>query len=278
MSATPSKRKPRASAARRKSAADARTVTGFRDELERVLEHFGDPAWLGAHSPLAAPYVLLGDPAQTPGSSDTDRGAVLQRHVREAAAGLQSAAGADLRGILDALYLAPQRHMNQAGIATRMGLSSATFYRHRLEALDQLEVALATRLLPAVRQEMPATRVLGDRDLIGRDLSFQTCITQLRTGQRVGLSGASGVGKSALAGRVAARWSAAEPVFWHTFRPGVNDHTNSLLFARADSTSTFPLLPKSIEHVAAVAVKLYRRHSPPGPRNFLRWRKCAAPQ
>jgi hypothetical protein len=30
----------------------------FARSVEIALEHFADPAWLGEHSPLAAPYFL----------------------------------------------------------------------------------------------------------------------------------------------------------------------------------------------------------------------------
>lgn len=196
-----------------------------------ALAHFSDSRWLGEHSPLAAPYLLgaarLGSEA---GDDSHARGTALQALLREAAAALPRQDGpSDARTLLDLLFFDPPRHLNQAGLATRLGISPASLYRYRLGALDQLEARVATRLQPGLRLEMPASTPLAGREsemLLGR--------THLLAGRHVGVTGSSGVGKTALAARLAGEWPQRDRVFWFTLRPGVNDQVESLLYALAE--------------------------------------------
>ncbi len=206
-------------------------MSGFRAELELALTHFSDVRWLGEHSPLAAPYLLGTDRigSETHGDAHA-RGAVLRAVLSEAVAALPRREGpSDARTLLDLLFFDPPRHLNQAGLATRLGISPASLYRYRLEALDQLEAQVATRLQPCLSLEMPNASPLAGRQAelaLGRSL--------LLASRHVGLTGSSGVGKTALASQLADEWPHRDRVFWFTLRPGVNDQVESLLYALAE--------------------------------------------
>ncbi len=223
-----SKRKRNGSGNRLKSSP---SMGGFRAELELALAHFSDSHWLGEHSPLAAPYLLgtawFGSEA---GDESHVRGAALQTVLRDAAAALPRQEGpSDARTLLDLLFFAPPRHLNQAGLATRLGISPASLYRYRLEALDLLELQVATRLQPGLRLELPTSTLLA-----GRDSELAQGRFHLLAGHHVGITGPSGVGKTALASLLAGEWPHRDRVFWFTLRPGVNDQVESLLYALAE--------------------------------------------
>lgn len=58
-----------------------KTSDAFLDALEQALEHDSDPAWLEAHSPLAAPYFLGAQAGGAPGQA-------LRHILREVATAL----------------------------------------------------------------------------------------------------------------------------------------------------------------------------------------------
>lgn len=203
----------------------------FRHSVEEALEHFGEPEWLGTHSPLAAPYVLGIDLSTEP-DADTagGRGRALQKKISSAVHSLPERRGAyDPQRLLQLSYLRPNASRTREGVAVDLALSPATYYRHRNEAIAQLEAALVRQLRPGLRLDAPAPRAI-----VGRQTELSGCMGGLRAGHLVALSGPSGLGKTTLGAALASNWSddgAARDVFWYTFRPGFNDHLGSLLFS-----------------------------------------------
>jgi tetratricopeptide (TPR) repeat protein len=235
--AMPKSRKMRDDTKAAKNAEDVLSVVGksdtptFRAELERALEHFTDPMWLGEHSPLAAPYVL-GDVALIQTGDDTPhgRGTALQRQLLAATAQLQPRPDAryDPQRLLKLLFFEPNRNTNQTGLALQLEISPATFYRQRLQAIDELEHIFAAAVQPKVRLEMPAPiRQIGRTEL------FDRLLAALRHRKTIAVLGASGVGKTALGANLASAWGRqpSTAVFWYTFRPGINDQLPSFVFA-----------------------------------------------
>jgi tetratricopeptide (TPR) repeat protein len=219
------------------SVATSNDAPTFRAELERALEHFTDPAWLGEHSPLAAPYVLgdaaLAQAVGEAGDMPRSRGAALQTQLLAAATQLQPRPETryDPQRLLKLLFFEPNRTTNQTGLALQLDISPATFYRHRLQAIDELEQIFAAAVQPKVRAEMPAPV-----KQIGREQAFSRAQEALRNNKTVALTGPSGVGKTALGANLASAWQnnhedKSSPVFWFTFRPGINDQLPSLVFA-----------------------------------------------
>ncbi|GAB4195966.1 MAG: hypothetical protein OHK0022_13080 [Roseiflexaceae bacterium] len=235
----------------------------FRDLVFEALEHWDDPGWLGVHTPLARPYFLgerLARSADDHNSSG--RGRLLQVMLLEAALDLaeppeeQRASVERLRGQLErgsqqhrTLYVARLKELLRVGSRSQqllywsffheprfakidplldpehLNMPRATFYRLRPQAVEQLCTALIGRIRPALRLETPQAAAL-----VGRAALAQAAQAALERGEMLGITGAGGVGKTALGVFVAQAFAPGRS-FWYTIRPGLNDQPTSLLFA-----------------------------------------------
>jgi tetratricopeptide (TPR) repeat protein len=213
----------------------------FVDALEQALEHDADAAWLGANSPLAAPY-LLGNALPADAHSLAQRGHALRALLREAAQSLDI----DQQQLLNVSFFERNRNQNINGVAMALALSRAAYYRRRAVALQALAQGFMRVLAPAVRLEMPATKMLA-----GRSDELAQCMGALHAGHTVALIGNSGMGKTTLGAAVAQAWLFSSPlpsgeglgvgakggsstnVFWFTLRPPLNDQLASVVFALA---------------------------------------------
>lgn len=229
-------------------------ATIYVASIRSALEHVSDPSWLGRHSPLSSPY-FLGKQRLTgvrPAIPE-DRGRVLQAVIRQAAdkmwggslpatrAALAAAVDEDRLTLgnkssryrfylLELRYLRRYYPLNTFPTATEaipgfVNVSQTRFFIHLEEAIEELGRQLTELIAPALRLERPGLI----RAPIGRDQIIAAVEAGLRDGRSVAVTGQGGVGKSTLGAAVSARWSGA--VFWHTFRPGLNDDLGSLLFS-----------------------------------------------
>ena len=215
--------------ARGKKKRSAHQDSLFKKQVEKALKHFDNPAWLGEHSPLAAPYLEYLREGAIDVSDPVERGKALQGLLREAVDELreEDERGALRSDILELTYLRRRKEWEIIRIAQEVHLSKAQYHKvRREEALPLLAEILVERLSPALRLESP-TPVDA---LIGRDEVRDACVAALEAGKTVGLSGPGGIGKTALGVHIAAQ---VQPVFWYTFRLGLNDHPQSLLFELA---------------------------------------------
>ena len=198
----------------------ANTSDTFTQTLEVALEHYADAAWLGAHCPLAAPFVLGDGPSAAPDAKA--RGEQLQQALRAAAQSLSP----DQRQLLDTSFFQRNQQHNINGVAMTLNLSRAAYYRHRAVVLQAFAGAFARSLSPTVQLE----RVQPPQHLLGRSEHLHVALHHLRMGDTVGISGASGVGKTQLGQAIAAQFGT---VFWFTVRPPLNDQLSSFVFALA---------------------------------------------
>lgn len=220
---------------RKKKKSNPPPSKAFHNELKEALNHFRDPVWLGEHSPLASSYFLgeyLLEEKIDP-SNASKRGGILRKLLREAVQELEQK---DTKNPLGALlrlsFMIPEQLITKE-IAKRLYISPRNFFRVKDEAIQQLSITLLKRLKPALRLEAPKHQP----QLIGRDELLGTCLSALQEGKSIGLSGAGGVGKTALGLHIAANinqqpitLTRSGQVFWYTFRLGVNDHPSNLLF------------------------------------------------
>lgn len=228
-------------------------ATAYRAAVRSALEHIADPVWLGRQSPLASPY-FLGRAAVPNGNvlSPLRRGALLQETLGLAAASLWGSPLPETRAVLAAAvdeeratlgskspryhyYLLELRYFRRhyppstfptsvESIAGFVNVSPTRFFVHLEEAIDELARRLHERLTPALRLETPAPA----EELIGRAAALHTLVETLEAGRAAAVTGMGGVGKTTVGAALVARWPGL--VFWHTFRPGLNDDLNSVLF------------------------------------------------
>lgn len=196
----------------------------FVAAVEQALEHDADAAWLGQHSPLAAPYLLGSAIPAGHRDSPALRGNTLRKLLREAAQSLDP----DQQQLLNVSFFERNRNHNINGVAMALSMSRAAYYRRRAVALQSLAQSFMRVLAPAVRLELPA-----HRPMVGRDDALAHSLTALHAGQSVALLGNSGTGKTTLGAAIAQRWSPSKNVFWFTLRPPLNDQLASLVFALA---------------------------------------------
>lgn len=235
------------------------TAVSFIDQIRSALYHFDDLQWLGEHSPLSAPYFLgeallaqanhVADPAR--------RGQTLKQMLLAAAytlwqdeppankeALIANATQARLKqGHKEGSYLyfllelryfrryfrpadQPQAG-NDLAIRDYLGISRSTYFNHLKLAQQQLGEALLKIIQPTFRLEQPPQ---PPSPLIGREALLDTMLADLQSKKSAALSGATGVGKTAVAAAVCHHWQ-PHPVFWFTLRPSFNDRLSSLLFS-----------------------------------------------
>ncbi len=227
----------------------------FRVSVRKALEHYGEPEWLGRNSPLATPY-FLGAHLKSVAHPETivGRGEALRKTLFAAAAtdwpgtlpqsrqGLWDAVELErlemdnggpcyLFLLLDLRYFRrfypPRTPPSAVGaIYDMLNVSESAFFRHLERARQALVEAVLRLVQPSLRLERP----ILSAPLIGRDAVLAECLAILRQGKSVALSGAGGIGKSSFGATVLDAWPDNQ-AFWYTFRPGLNDELNSILFA-----------------------------------------------
>lgn len=238
----------------------------FDATLNETLKHYTDADWLGNNVSLATPYFLgrFLHSVRNP-DSPGGLGRALQAVVAEAADSLwpgplpQSQQGllaavarerADMGNegaryrylLLDIRYLRryfpPSAAPNQVNaMPDYLGVSKTRFFEHLKEARESLGQALLKIVQPGLRLEQP----VPSGAIVGRGELLERCLTGLENGRSVTLSGASGVGKTTLGSGIAQEWGRDKldsAVYWYTFRPGLNDNLDSLIFTLAHFLST----------------------------------------
>lgn len=225
-------------------------ATAFTATVRSALEHISDPDWLARYSPLASPYFLS---ERYAGAGPPAWGHALQTALREATREMWPGALPETRQTLVAAvdderlsqgsrsqryrYLLLElryfrRHFPPTAfpntvesMAGFVNVSTSRFFIHLEEAIDDLGRHLLERLNPTWRLEQPSPVA----ELQGRAAVIATLREALLAGRSVAVTGAGGIGKTTVGAALSADWPG--PVFWHTFRPGLNDDLNSLLFS-----------------------------------------------
>lgn len=193
----------------------------FYHTLEEVLKRYTDPQWLGAHSPLAAPY-LLHHALPTRSAEKADRGRALQRLLQQAVGKLNGKYAERFQQLLQEYYF---DNRSVEAVCAKVGLARDAFHTSRKRAIDSLAAVLLQELQPALAPETPPHLPVI---LVERTTILHECETALRAGQTVLLMGSGGMGKTTLGSRLAHAWGSRQ-VCWFTIRPGLNDHLSSLL-------------------------------------------------
>lgn len=232
-----------------------RATEPFIEAVTEALKHFNDPLRLGQYSPLATPYFLGFHLQKAPyPESVLGRGKTLQTVLNQAATSLwpgelpqsrqsllklveqervEVAGGPRYLFLLLDLryfrrYFLPNTAPNTVGaMYDLLNVSETRFFAHLQTARRLLADALLRVARPSLRLEQPLAPLL-----VGRDRLLEQSNDELRAGRSVTLSGVAGVGKTSVGARLAQHWP-ADAVFWHTFRPGLNDDLASLAFGIA---------------------------------------------
>jgi tetratricopeptide (TPR) repeat protein len=225
MARTPTQKgaKPRAKSKRTASKEEGSPSNAFTEAVKFALGHIGDSAYLGAHSPLAAPYfldtALEGQPdADTPAGRGRKLGVLLARAI--------DALDAPLRELLTLYYLDAEysRKKNRAvAISHKLFRSRPVLMRELREGLSAVAHHLGQNAQPPLRAEWPA-----GRSVIGRRSIINPAMAALRQTQPVALTGHSGMGKTSVGYALAEEWGRSH-VLWFTLRPELNDRLLSLV-------------------------------------------------
>lgn len=216
----------------------------FEEHLRQALAHVNDPAWLAAHSPLAAPYWAGQPPA------GTEAGAWLKQVLYETAVSLWGGPlPADKESLLAAVnqeragqgkgnryaFLILELHYFQRHFQVPkqnfiwedyLYIGKSQYYRDLEGSVRLLGEKVLERLRPSFRPEHPSR----PSPFVGREGLVATAHAALTAGQDVALSGASGMGKTSAGMAIATQWTEGTP-FWFTVRAGFNDQVQALLMA-----------------------------------------------
>ncbi|MEM7130430.1 MAG: tetratricopeptide repeat protein [Chloroflexota bacterium] len=217
----------------------------FNECLRNTLEHIGDHNWLVKNSPLTSlffagahepkkrqPQIML------TGQEDLDRHlrtiwhdwenctkSPLQALIWETVCHLSPETKDQTQAILLLTYF-DHEHPKQSQVIKRLAVGRSTYYRYLERAIDSLGRLITEAARPALHLERPQPS-----PLIGRKEQKSHLLKGIRAGRVLHVVGGSGLGKTALAAAVADEWP--NSVFWYTFRPGLADHFENLLFAVA---------------------------------------------
>lgn len=204
-----------------KSKKSLKAGDAFVQAVEQALEKFSDPEALGNQSPLAAPYFIGNLAGAGQATSPAQRGQALALALRATAQQL----GVETLRVLNVSFFERKPTLNNTGVARVLGMSEATYYRHRAAAIDALAHAFNQRVVPPLRAETPKLR-----RIVGREGLIEACLAALNAGESVSLNGLSGIGKTAAGASIAGRWG-HDRAFWFTVLPGLNDTLSSIAFA-----------------------------------------------
>lgn len=240
----------------KKQTSSPKTAVSFTDQVRLALNHVDDVAWLGEHSPLAAPYFLGSFLPVDSASAPVGRGNALVQAIRSAVTALWPEALPINRDELETavnqerqeqgnkgsrylFYLLELRYFrqlvrpnanpradNDLALADHLSISRASYFNHLKAAQQALGDILLTQMQPTFRLEKPLSPPSA---LINRTPLLETSITTLKNGQSVSLNGAGGSGKTTIGSLIAQDWGETA-VFWYTFRPDLNDRLSNLLF------------------------------------------------
>lgn len=217
----------------------------YMQTFRKALEHIVDGEWLNRNSPLASIF-FAGTAISTnrqrqlglTGRPELDRRlrtiwhdweqrakTPMQSLVWKAVCELPMDLENQLQAILLLTYFDIERP-KQRQVIKMLAMGRSTYYRYLDRAVETLGHAITKSLRPALRLEQPVTH-----PLIGRTREIAQALRTLGNGNTVHIVGGSGLGKTVLAAHLAARWP--HDVFWYTFRPGLTDSPEQLLYAVA---------------------------------------------
>lgn len=205
--------------------------TDFYKQVKQTLDHFHDVHWLGEYSPLATPYFLGTYLLRKPKSeqiSSAGRGGALKALLEKVTKKISYYKENKEKQYEQLLRSSYFNHQTLKSICEELGISRATYYRYRQEAIQVLGDLLIQTIHPALRLEQP----IHPQPLVGRDDLLQSCLAHLQQGQVVGLTGPGGIGKTMLAAHLAAHFP-ERSIFWYTFQLGLTDRLKRLLFSFA---------------------------------------------
>lgn len=218
----------------------------FMQTLRQALEHVDDDEWLAKRSPLTSHFfigVTTGAPRKRQviltGLTPIDERlrtiwhqwegrskSALQSLLWEAVCHFPPDLETQGQAILFLTYFADPRP-KQTEVIKLLALGRSTYYRYLERAVETLGATLIQALRPALRLEQPEAP-----PLFGRDALVEQAQAGLEEGHVVHLVGGGGLGKTSLGAHLAARWRRGG-IFWYTFRPGLTDHLDHLLFTLA---------------------------------------------
>lgn len=204
-------------------------------QIELALEHFDEQVWLEKHSELVSPYFLgmqvLRDRKLAVGADG--RGRALQEFLRKTInKAFTDQSNGSLGEFVQFIYLNRPNGLKQIEAAKQIGWAESTYAKKRKLVFQILTEAIQKDSREKFHHESTHTNY---DNFVGRSQALQLALSAIDKRQILGIQGMGGIGKTTLGHVIAQKYKAQSPthrpVFWYTFRPGLNDTLQSLMFS-----------------------------------------------
>jgi tetratricopeptide (TPR) repeat protein len=213
----------------------------FETSVREALEHLWEPSYLRRSRLLSLAQVRRRAEQRTFPATPTDLIRVLRDILREAIDSLKpnerEQHGARRWRPYHLLHYTYWEEQPGDVVATRLYISRRTFYRDLTKSVRQLadvlrdmESRFESQVIPlGKRVESPPTI----RNFVGRkeELTYYRELWDMRP--LIVVEGIAGIGKTSLGAELVQRYAKNRPIFWYTFRSGLNDDIHSILLALA---------------------------------------------
>lgn len=209
-------------------------------QVELALEHFDDQLWLEQNSDLVSPYFLGGDIIRDRklANGADGRGRALQEFLRKAIKRhFTDQSNGSLGEFVNLIYLNRPEGLKLIEAAKKIGWAESTYAKKRKQVFHTLTEAIQQDARERLQRAntWATTNNVTRAQFVGREHALKLALNAIAERKTVGIQGIGGIGKTSLGHALAQCYGRSapqrHPIFWHTFRAGLNDTLQSLMFS-----------------------------------------------